>query len=213
MKIAVIAFDGFNEIDTFLSYTMLNRIPEWEVLLCSNKPEIESMNGCKVRRQHSLSYANEADVVLFSSSTEMINLIENQEIIEQFQLSQHSQLIGSQCSGVLLMTKLGLIGDLGVSCDLPTMQVLEDMGITCVVDEPLTAWGNVATCGGSLAGHYLAMWVIWRTLGIDHAGSVMQMMAPAGELHSYTSRTVELFAQALVGDKYLKYMDIHTGVQ
>jgi len=212
MKIAIVAFDGFNEIDTFLTYTMLNRIPEWEVLICGNTTEIVSMNGCRIQAQCSLPYANEADVVLFSSSTQMIDLVEDPDIVEQFTLSQHDQLIGSQCSGVLFLVKLGLVSDQAVSCDRPTMKVLEYLNVPYIEDEPLSAWGNVATCGGSIGGHYLATWVIWRTLGIERAGNILQSVAPIGEQHNYVSRTIELFAQALVGDKFLDNVDIQTGV-
>ena len=207
MKIAIVAFDGFNEIDTFLSYTMLNRISEWEVLICSNKPNIESMNGCTIRAQDDLSYANDADVVIFSSGNRTVEMVADPEIITQFTLNQKDQLIGSQCSGVLFLVKLGLIDNLAVSCDKKTQGILAALGIETIDDEPLTAWGNVATCGGCLAGHYLAMWIIWRTFGIDKAAAVIQTVAPSGELHQYTSRTVELFAQAIVGDKYVNMVD------
>jgi putative intracellular protease/amidase len=69
MKIAILTFQGFNELDSFIALGVLNRIrrPGWQVSICSPEPEVTSMNGVSVRAQSSLEDARHADAVLVGS--------------------------------------------------------------------------------------------------------------------------------------------------
>jgi hypothetical protein len=51
MNIAILTFQGFNELDSFIALGVLNRIrkPGWRVTLCCPEPEVTSMNGVTVR--------------------------------------------------------------------------------------------------------------------------------------------------------------------
>jgi hypothetical protein len=51
MHIAILTFQGFNEIDSFVAFNILNRVkrPGWRVTLCAPEPEVTSMNGVVVR--------------------------------------------------------------------------------------------------------------------------------------------------------------------
>ncbi len=53
MHIAILTFDGFNELDSLIALGILNRIkkPDWRVTLCCPQPEVTSMNGVTVRAQ------------------------------------------------------------------------------------------------------------------------------------------------------------------
>ncbi len=59
MNIAILTFQGFNELDSFIALGVLNRIrkPGWRVTLCCPEPEVMSMNGVTVRAQSSLEDA------------------------------------------------------------------------------------------------------------------------------------------------------------
>ncbi len=47
MHIAILTFDGFNELDSLIALGILHRIrrPGWRVSLCCPTPEVTSMNG------------------------------------------------------------------------------------------------------------------------------------------------------------------------
>ncbi len=47
MRIAIVAFDGFNELDSLIALGILNRVgrPDWQVALVSPTPKLRSMNG------------------------------------------------------------------------------------------------------------------------------------------------------------------------
>ncbi len=55
MHIAILTFEGFNELDSLIALGVLNRIkkPGWRVTLCCPDPEVTSMNGVTVRAHSS----------------------------------------------------------------------------------------------------------------------------------------------------------------
>jgi hypothetical protein len=65
MRIALLTFDGFNEIDSFVAFNIFNRLQGrgWKAEITCPKGSVESMNGVKVTAQKPLEFANEADVV------------------------------------------------------------------------------------------------------------------------------------------------------
>ena len=69
MQIAVLTFDGFNELDSFVAAAILNRLHAkgWAAHITSPTPEVTSMNGLVVRRQKPLAFASEADAVIIGS--------------------------------------------------------------------------------------------------------------------------------------------------
>ena len=69
MNIAILTFDGFNELDSFIALGILNRMKGsgWNIQITCPTDEVTSMNGLKVKAQQPLEFANMADVVLFGS--------------------------------------------------------------------------------------------------------------------------------------------------
>lgn len=53
MQIAVLTFDGFNELDSFVAAAILNRMKSqgWKAHITAPTDEVTSMNGVVVRRQ------------------------------------------------------------------------------------------------------------------------------------------------------------------
>lgn len=57
MHIAILTFDGFNELDSLIAYGMLSRISllgdaDWRVSIASPTPRVTSMNGFNHRCAH-----------------------------------------------------------------------------------------------------------------------------------------------------------------
>ncbi|MCC5624564.1 hypothetical protein [Nostoc sp. CHAB 5715] len=88
MNIALVTFDGFNEIDTFVTLTILNRIKQWnwKVQIVSPTKQVTSMNAIAIQAQQPLEFANNADVVLFGSGIHTREVVQNAGIISAFQL-------------------------------------------------------------------------------------------------------------------------------
>jgi len=195
MRIAVLTFEGFNELDSFIAAAMVNRVkqPELRALIVCPADRVASMNGVVVHTQAPLSFAREADAVIVGSGAGTRELVRNPQIMGELRLDPARQVIAAQCSGALVLAKLGLLDDVPACTDSKTRPWVEEAGVK-VLDQPFVAHGNVATAGGCLASHYLAAWVIARLAGWKAADSVLHYVAPVGEKPQYVER-----ARAAVG--------------
>ena len=161
MRVAIITFDGFNEIDSFVALGLLNRLRPVGVQAEITSPGtvITSMNGVRVKPQQPLEFALEADAVLFGSGIYTRAIAENGAMMDRLALDPTRQLIGAQCSGTLLLARLGLLGDMPACTDLTTKPWVVEAGVR-VTDSPFFARGPVATAGGCMASVYLASWLM-----------------------------------------------------
>jgi transcriptional regulator GlxA family with amidase domain len=192
MHIAILTFQGFNELDSLVALGILNRIkkPAWRVTLCCPDPEVTSMNGVTLRAQSLLEDIQSADAVIVGSGMQTREVVANPELMARLMLNPERQLIGAQCSGTLILAKLGLLGKVPACTDLTTKPWVQESGVE-VLNQPFYAQGNVATAGGCLASQYLAAWIIARIEGIEAAAEALHYVAPVGEKDEYTSRAIE----------------------
>ena len=198
MHIAILTFDGFNELDSLIALGILNRIkkPDWQVSLACPTPTVTSMNGVTLHAQCSLADACAADAVLVGSGMKTRDVANDAALMAQLQLDPAKQLIGAQCSGTLLLAKLGLLKSVPACTDLLTKPWVQESGVD-VLNQPFYAQGNVATAGGCLASQYLAAWVIARFEGFEAARDAMHYVAPVGEKDLYVDRAITNIAPYL----------------
>lgn len=189
MKIAVVTFDGFNELDSFIALGLINRLGHlgWRAEIASPTAQVTSMNGVTVTAQQPLSFANEADIVLFGSGIHTRAIAADGALLDRLQLDPLRQLIGGQCSGTLLMARLGLLADMPACTDTLTKPWVLEAGVR-VVEEPFHARGPIATAGGCLASQYLAAWAMAARAGREAARSALTYAAPVGEKTTYVDR-------------------------
>jgi transcriptional regulator GlxA family with amidase domain len=189
MKVAILTFDGFNELDSFIALGLLNRLSHlgWSAEITSPSEQVRSMNGVAITAQQPLEFANEADVVLFGSGIHTRAIAADGALLDRLRLDPIRQLIGGQCSGTLLMARLGLLADMPACTDSTTKPWVVEAGVR-VVEEPFQARGPIATAGGCLASQYLATWVMASRAGLDAARSALHYAAPVGEKDAYVER-------------------------
>jgi transcriptional regulator GlxA family with amidase domain len=189
--IAILTFDGFNELDSLIALGLLNRVRQtgWRVTLCCPTPSVTSMNGVTVQAQSGLADACEASAVIIGSGVRTREIAADSSIMAALQLDPARQLIGAQCSGTLLLAKLGLLGNAPACTDLTTRPWVIEAGVK-VLNQPFHATGNVATAGGCLAAQYLAAWIIARTAGLAAAKNALHYVAPVGEKDEYVERAM-----------------------
>ena len=188
MHIAILTFEGFNELDSLIALGILNRIkqPGWRVTLSCPMPTVTSMNGVTLHAQSTLADACRADAVLFGSGMQTRALVQDAALMAQLQFDPARQLVGAQCSGTLMLARLGLLGTVPACTDLTTRPWVQEAGVE-VLNQPFVARGNVATAGGCLSSQYLAAWVIARLVGVDAAASAIHYVAPVGEKDAYVA--------------------------
>ena len=200
MHIAILTFDGFNELDSLIALGILNRVkkPDWRVTLSSPTASVTSMNGVTLQAQSTLAEASAADAVLFGSGMKTRDIANDTQVMDQLRIDPQRQLIGAQCSGTLMLAKLGLLSRVPACTDLLTKPWVQEAGVE-VLNQPFFASGNLATAGGCLSSQYLAAWVIARLEGMDAARSAMHYVAPVGEKELYVQRAMDNITPYLPG--------------
>ena len=190
MHIAILTFEGFNELDSLIAFGALNRIQgdDWRVTICTPTPRVTSMNGLVIEQMSTLAEAAEADAVIVGSGIATREVVEDAALMgELSRLDPSRQLVAAQCSGALVLARLGLLDDIPACTDLTTRPWVVAAGVQ-VLDQPFFAQGNVATAGGCLASHYLATWLLARLRGPEAAEAAVHYVAPVGEKQEYVDR-------------------------
>nr|WP_315426261.1 DJ-1/PfpI family protein [uncultured Albidiferax sp.] len=192
MHIAILSFDGFNELDSFVALGVLNRIkkPGWRVSICCPTAEVTSMNGVTVRAQSLLEETRSADAIVVGSGIRTREVVTDPTMMARLALDPARQLIAAQCSGTLVLAQLGLLGSLPACTDLTTKPWVQAAGVE-VLNQPFYAVGNVATAGGCFAAPYLAAWMIARIEGMDAAAAALHYVAPVGEKEAYVENALK----------------------
>jgi transcriptional regulator GlxA family with amidase domain len=193
MRIAVLTFEGFNELDSFVASAMLNRVKGLQALIVCPAERVASMNRVLVQSQAPLSFAREADAVIVGSGRGTRDVVRDSALMGELDLDPSRQVIGAQCSGALVLAKLGLLADVPACTDSTSKPWVEEAGVR-VLEQPFVAHGNVATAGGCLGSHYLAAWVIARLVGWDAAESIVDYV---GQKREYVERARTVVRQYL----------------
>ncbi|WP_420549885.1 DJ-1/PfpI family protein [Curvivirga sp.] len=192
MKVSILTFDGFNELDSFIALGILNRMKGegWQVNITAPSTHITSMNGVTIEAQQQLEYANEADIVLFGSGIYTRDIAQDPDVMNRLSLNPETQLIGAQCSGTLMLAKLGLLTNVPACTDLTTKPWVIEAGVE-VLNQPFFAKDNVATSGGCVASQYLATWALCKRAGEKAASEAIHYVAPVGEKEETVERSLK----------------------
>lgn len=188
MKLSIIAFDDYTDIDVFLMWDLLKRVHapvHWDVQILGTKPSHTSKTGIPIPMHGSLELANASDAVLFASGPGTYRLIKDESFLRTFQLNPGKQLIGSMCSGALILAALGFLKDKPATTYPTAKALLAEYGVH-VVEEPFVVSGNVATAAGCLAAQHLVGWVIERFAGEEERKRVLTSIQPVGEGLSFS---------------------------
>lgn len=189
MHIAILTFDGYNELDSLIALGVLNRAG-LRASIAAPTPRVTSMNGVTIEATTSLEQAVTADAVIIGSGIRTREVVEDAAIMGALRgLDPKRQLLAAQCSGTLVLARLGLLSGVPACTDLTTKPWVIAAGVE-VLNQPFFARGHVATAGGCLASTYLATWIITRLRGAEAAGEAMHYVAPVGEKEEYVARAL-----------------------
>ena len=194
MHIAILTFDGFNELDSLVAFGMLSRISllgdnNWRVSIASPTPRVTSMNGLTLDAHIGLADACSADAVLIGSGMKTREVAADASIMGQLQLDPARQLITAQCSGTYLLSRVGLTGHLSACTDNTSKPWVQAAGVR-VVNQAFVAHGNIATAGGCLSSQYLVAWLLTRLRNEEVAREVLHYFAPVGEKEDHVERAM-----------------------
>lgn len=193
MRIAILTLQGFNELDSFIALGILNRVKKanWHVTICSNETTVTSMNGVTVVSQSDFSEISKADAVIVGSGINTRTIAMDEALMATLRLDPQNQVIGSQCSGALILAKLGLLSNLPACTDLTTQPWLEVLG-TSVLNQPFFANKNIASSGGCMSSVYLSAWTIAKLTNEEYAREALHYVAPVGEKVDFVERAIKV---------------------
>lgn len=192
MHIMILTFDQYNELDSLIALGILNRVKktDWKVSIASPNEYVCSMNGVIIQATASLDDISTADAVLIGSGMKTREIVLDSALMSKLKLDPSKQLIGAQCSGTLILSKLGLLNNIPACTDVTTKPWVVETGIS-VLNQPFYAEANIATSGGCLSSVYLAAWVIARLEGLEAAKQAIDYVASVGEKEEYVLRMLK----------------------
>ena len=124
MLIAVIAYEGFTDVDLFLPFDFFHRVKvsygagytgPWTVRLLSDQPRFTSYSGVTIEAQGTLAEAAAADAVFIVSGNGSRAKLADPSFMNALQLDPSRQIIGAIDSGVLILAGLGLLDGLSAT--------------------------------------------------------------------------------------------------
>ena len=186
-KIAIIAFDGFTDIDVFLHWDILNRprtmfgkpAEDWQVRLLGTADRHRSAAGLETPMHGPIDEAAHADAVIHTSGPMTRTLMKDASYLQRLALDPTKQLVGSQCSGALILGASGLLKGKRATTYPTAKAHLETFGAE-VVPEDFVAHDRIATAAGCLAGVRLDNWLVTKLAGADLAQACIGSASPIG---------------------------------
>jgi transcriptional regulator GlxA family with amidase domain len=172
----------------------------WKAEITAPDEFVTSMNGVRVAAQRPLEFISEADAVIFGSGRRTAQVIEDAAVMSRIKVDPLRQLIASQCSGALILARLGLLDGVPACTDWKTRPTVEAAGVR-VLDQPFYARGNLASAGGCLSGQYLATWIIWRLAGKEAAVDALSYVAPVRQEEEYISRAIAVVSEFIAEER------------
>ncbi len=181
MNIAILTFDRFTDIDVHLPWDLLNRVrrPDWSVRLLAETPRVTSRTGLALDVHGGLDELGDADAVLVSSGERTRALAQDPAFLDRLHLDPSRQLVGSMCSGALILAAKGLLAGLSATTYPTARRELEAYGVR-VLERPFVQHGRIATAAGCLAAQELAGWVIETLLDRPTRELALRSVQPVG---------------------------------
>ena len=118
MKIAVLAYDGFTDVDLFLPWDFLWRVKvpygagytgPWQPMICSDKPLITSYSGVQISVAGTMADIGDADGVFIVSGDGSRDKLADAQFMASLKLDPARQRIAAIDSGVLFLAALGFV--------------------------------------------------------------------------------------------------------
>jgi transcriptional regulator GlxA family with amidase domain len=180
MRIGILVYDGFDELDAIGPYEVLRNAGRAEVLLVSLQaaPTITASHGLTITPQATLE-GREFDLLLipgggWNDRSPVGAWAEAQrgEIPAEVR-RRHEQgtAIAAVCTGAMLVSAAGLLRGRPATTHHGAVEQLRAEGAD-VIDARVVDDGELLSCGGVTSGIDLALWIVEREWGAELAERV-----------------------------------------
>jgi transcriptional regulator GlxA family with amidase domain len=176
----LLIFDGAEELDftgpweVFTASSMLRDNADTAVLIAERADPVRCAKGMRVVPDHTLDSHPPLDVLLVPGGQGTRREVGNPVIIDWIRtVSAAATWTTSVCTGALLLHEAGPARGRRVATHFAFEDTLAARGdITVVRDARYVVDGNLATSQGVSAGIDMALWLVGRLHGRDHARAV-----------------------------------------
>ncbi|MEO0801111.1 MAG: DJ-1/PfpI family protein [Cyanobacteria bacterium J06642_2] len=185
MRIQIVIFNGFDELDAIAPYEVFANAAELgadlqvELVTLDSREEVTASHGLSLRPQGRLDLDTPADIVVipgggWNNRAEAGAWAESERgdlAKGLIQLQQAGVTIAGVCTGGALLNAAGIIGDLAATTHHGAIAELQTAGVETpaarVVDED-----KLITAGGVTSGLDLALWIVEKYWGAPLAIAV-----------------------------------------
>lgn len=180
--VGIVVFDDFTDIDAFLPWDLLNRVerPGWQVALLGAGETARSRSGLRIPLHGPLEEAGGADAVIVTSGPATRHLHRDEAFLSALRLDPSRQLIGSMCSGALILAAKGLLRGKRATTYPTAKAALEGYGVE-VVEQGFVVENEIATAAGCLAAQSLCGWIIESLADRRERDRVLASVQPVGQ--------------------------------
>jgi len=180
-KVTIVAFDDFTDIDLFLAWDLLQRVPALETRIVAATPSIVSSTGIRIEVHGGLDEVAAADGVYVTSGKGTRTLAADAAWLGALGIDPRRQVVAAVDSGTLVLAALGLLaGKRATTYPSPDLhEALARFGVERV-DEALVVEDRIATAAQCLAGVDLIRWFVTRLVGAEAADAACASVARLG---------------------------------
>ncbi|MCP2343035.1 DJ-1/PfpI family protein [Actinomadura rupiterrae] len=178
----LLLFEGAEELDfagpweIFTASSMTRDGADRAVLISKSDGPVRCNKGMRVLPDHTFDDHPELDVLLVPGGNGRVAAGQDKVITDWVAATAPTvQWVTSVCTGSLLLHDSGLLRGKRATTHWAAEDELEAReGVTLVQDERFVVDGNVVTSQGVSAGIDMALWLIGRLHGVDHARGVQK---------------------------------------
>lgn len=182
-RVAILLFPGFDLIDAggpyevFLTASRLDERdglpPQYEVVLVSPAgADAVAFGGMTITALSSPEDVGAVDVALVPGTIDVATALVDQSIADAVRsLVGSSPIIASVCTGAFFLADAGVLSGKSATTHWEDLEALEDTAHTGAVKRGVR-WvdeGSVVTSGGLTSGIHMALHLVARDYGVDHA--------------------------------------------
>lgn len=183
-KIAFLVYNGVAELDfvgpkdVFFASSWLAKRQDDLYLVAPSKAPVTCLGGLRVLPDYDFATAPLPDLLVVPGTAEPTPQIDNVELLAWVaNASGHCQWTTSVCTGAAILLASGVAKGRRITSNAMAIELLRARYEATVLDHVrYVVDGNILTSAGVSAGIDMALWLVGRIHGADHARAVQQVL-------------------------------------
>jgi transcriptional regulator GlxA family with amidase domain len=189
LKIQIIAYDGFDELDLVGPFEILRRATSFGAdivteIVALDQTQLRGHNGLVIEAGPSKYDASSCDIVLIpgggwadrsqKGAWAQAEKGDIPSLLKEFH-SRRSKIISAVCTGTMIVASAGLLKGRNATTHHSAQSELRAKGAK-VIDSRVVDDGEFITCGGVTSGLDLALYLVEKNAGAEVADKIEQVI-------------------------------------